>query len=276
MGGIAGDTGDISFHNCYNNAVITSVQAAGGITASCVGDMTHCYNSGQVRSMFGLAGSLTFDYVFGTMTSCFWDQESSGLQVAYSTSSFGVTVVNSEAKTTAQMQNINTYLSAGWDFVGETINGPNDIWYMPEDGGYPLLWWQPEPVAPEVSAAIDDFETGDFSSFDWKRSGDASWYITSVESNSGRYSAQAGSIADDEQTTLRLTRGGSGGEITFSVKVSSEQGFDELIFYIDGDEKGIWSGENDWVQVSFPVTAGSHTFEWRYEKDGSSEEDDTA
>ena len=130
------------------------------------------------------------------------------------------------------------------------------------------------PDEPEL--VIDDFETGNFSSFNWKRSGDASWYITSDESNSGRYSAQAGSIADDEQTTLRLTRGGSGGEITFSVKVSSEQGFDELIFYIDGDEKGIWSGENDWVQVSFPVTAGSHTFEWRYEKDGSSEEDDTA
>ena len=29
----------------------------------------------------------------------------------------------------------------GWDFVGETTNGNNDIWWMPEEGS-PRLWWE--------------------------------------------------------------------------------------------------------------------------------------
>jgi len=50
-----------------------------------------------------------------------------------------------------------------------------------------------------------------------------------------------------------------------------------LKFYIDGVRKGRWSGEEDWAEVSFPVTAGRRTFEWTYSKDGSeSEGDDTA
>jgi hypothetical protein len=51
------------------------------------------------------------------------------------------------------------------------------------------------------------------------------------------------------------------------LKVSSEQQWDYLKFYIDGAEKDRWSGEQDWLQVSFPVTAGTRTFEWIYEKD---------
>jgi hypothetical protein len=50
-----------------------------------------------------------------------------------------------------------------------------------------------------------------------------------------------------------------------------------LKFYIDGVEKDTWSGEEDWAEVSFPVTAGTRTFEWTYSKDGSdSSGDDTA
>ena len=37
------------------------------------------------------------------------------------------------------MQDIQTYLDAGWDMVGERENGTADIWRMPEGGGYPEL-----------------------------------------------------------------------------------------------------------------------------------------
>jgi len=67
------------------------------------------------------------------------------------------------------------------------------------------------------------------------------------------------------------------GNITFYRKVSSESGCDYLRFYIDGVEKGDWSGEEDWGEASFSVTEGTRTFEWTYSKDGSvSEGDDTA
>ena len=40
-----------------------------------------------------------------------------------------------------------------------------------------------------------------------------------------------------------------------------------LTFYIDGDEMDKWAGEIDWSQSTFNVTAGEHTFTWRYNKD---------
>jgi len=121
------------------------------------------------------------------------------------------------------------------------------------------------------------FETGDFSSFNWSFSGDTKWTITSAEKYSGNYSAQAGSIDDDEYTTLEITLDCVSGDISFYRKVSSESGYDYLKFYIDDTEKGEWSGEQEWEQVSFPVEAGTRTFTWTYSKDGSaSEGSDTA
>ncbi len=45
------------------------------------------------------------------------------------------------------MQTESTFTSAGWDFVGETVNGANDIWWIHEGKIYPRLWWENiEPV----------------------------------------------------------------------------------------------------------------------------------
>ena len=123
--------------------------------------------------------------------------------------------------------------------------------------------------ADDDSNATEDFETGDFRAFDWVTHGDADWIVSSAESHSGMYSAQAGSITDDESTTLTLTLDCTSGEISFYYKVSSESGFDHLEFYIDGILERRWSGEDDWTEVSFPVIAGERTFEWKYSKDGS-------
>jgi len=45
-------------------------------------------------------------------------------------------------KTTAEMQMESTFTSAGWDFVAETVNGPNDIWTIHEGADYPKQVWQ--------------------------------------------------------------------------------------------------------------------------------------
>ena len=126
-------------------------------------------------------------------------------------------------------------------------------------------------------AAEEGFESNNFSTFPWEHHGDASWTITSYEKHSGTYSAQAGSIDHEEKTTLQVILDCVSGDITFYRKVSSEGGCDYLKFYIDGEEKGEWSGTVDWGQVSFPVRAGTRTFEWTYSKDVSIyEDDDTA
>jgi len=126
------------------------------------------------------------------------------------------------------------------------------------------------PKSPPLDLIIDEgFETGNFSRFNWALSGDANWTITSAEKYSGNYSAQAGGISDDETTTLEITLDCVSGDIIFYRKVSSESGFDYLRFYIDGVEENKWSGEDDWAEVSVPITEGIRTFTWVYSKDGS-------
>jgi hypothetical protein len=124
---------------------------------------------------------------------------------------------------------------------------------------------------------VEDFETNDFSKFSWSISGEQSWETTRSERHSGFFSARSGSIEDFESTTLQVSVDCVSSDITFYYKISSEPRHDNLKFKIDGVEKGAWSGEEDWSEVSFPVDKGTRTFEWTYSKDGSdSEGDDTA
>jgi len=34
------------------------------------------------------------------------------------------------------------FISSGWDFVAETENGTEDIWWILEGHDYPRLWWE--------------------------------------------------------------------------------------------------------------------------------------
>lgn len=59
------------------------------------------------------------------------------------------------------------------------------------------------------------------------------------------------------------------GVLTFTYKVSSENNYDWLSFYVDSVRVFRWSGEQGWSSVNYEFSAGEHTFEWRYEKDYS-------
>lgn len=58
-----------------------------------------------------------------------WDIESSKLAI----SAAGI------GKTTAEMLDPNTFMSASWDLVGEIHNGTHEVWQIPDKGGYPVL-----------------------------------------------------------------------------------------------------------------------------------------
>jgi len=91
-----------------------------------------------------------------------------------------------------------------------------------------------------------------------------------LQANSGLYCAQAGPVADNQTSRLQLISKCGAGKATFSLKVSSELGWGKLTVGIDGILQGQWSDDVDWTQKVVPVTAGPHTFDWTYEKDGSS------
>ncbi len=119
-----------------------------------------------------------------------------------------------------------------------------------------------------VSTAIS-FETATIPE-DWTFGGSQNWTISTDEAYDGTYSIKSGAIGDNQESIIQVQIATTqNGDISFFKKVSSEQGYDKLYFYIDGTEKGNWSGSVDWSEESFPVTAGEHTFKWKYAKDGS-------
>lgn len=121
----------------------------------------------------------------------------------------------------------------------------------------------------KIGAIVEDFETGDFDQNDWQFDGDEDWEITE-NSWEGTYAAKSGGIGNLESSELILEWDCGGDDsIAFQRKVSSEGSYDFLIFYIDGSMMDQWSGEQGWQRVAYPVSSGTHTFKWIYEKDWS-------
>ncbi len=121
-----------------------------------------------------------------------------------------------------------------------------------------------------VGRQVEDFETGDFSAFPWQMSGNQPWIVNNVIVYEGTYGARSGSIGNNQSSTMSVALEDlQAGEISFYYKVSTESGWDHLRFYVDGDQRGEWSGELDWRAATYPVVAGTHTFRWTYSKDGS-------
>jgi len=119
-----------------------------------------------------------------------------------------------------------------------------------------------------IGITMEDFETGDFTAFEWINSGDAPWVIISDAPFEGEFSAKSGEITDNENSDLMISFETMGeGEISFYRKVSSEENWDFLKFYIGNTVLGEWSGEADWEQFIYPVAAGPHTLKWTYVKD---------
>ncbi len=125
-----------------------------------------------------------------------------------------------------------------------------------------------------VGLQIEDFESGDFSAYSWTMAGDADWAIQESTIYEGVYSAVSGDINDNQTSALEVTINvNEESEISFWYNLSSEESYDELHFYIDGNEVNEYADEA-WTEVIETIPAGTHTLKWTYEKDGSVSNDD--
>lgn len=119
-----------------------------------------------------------------------------------------------------------------------------------------------------VNPIVDDFESAGFEAFPWLETPVFPWEVTTEMPYWGQYCVQSADIADQQISELRLRlQVLEDGFIGFARRVSTEEGWDFLRFYIDGEEQAQWSGEADWEEFRFPVQAGERTFLWRYQKD---------
>jgi hypothetical protein len=97
--------------------------------------------------------------------------------------------------------------------------------------------------------------------------GDKDWFVQSADYFNDGDAARSGNITHNQKSWMQTTVNGAG-TLSFSWKVSSEQNYDYLEFYIDGKLQDRISGTVDFHQMTYTIyTAGLHTLEWRYVKD---------
>jgi hypothetical protein len=127
-----------------------------------------------------------------------------------------------------------------------------------------------------VGLIFEDWETNNFEKFPWRfehdTNGGVNWALAGSGSQyEGNYCAKSGAIPNYGTTSLRINYlVNANDSIKFYKKVSSEEDYDYLKFYIDGNMIDSWSGTADvWSLVKYPVTGGYHIFKWEYMKDVS-------
>lgn len=119
-----------------------------------------------------------------------------------------------------------------------------------------------------INLIMETWESGDDQSFPWAYGGNEDWFVTQDNPYQGDFCMQSGDITHNQSSALTIALEFLGdGELGFARKVSSEDGWDFLRMYIDGSMVAEWSGEQDWAEEAFDLTAGFHTITWAYEKD---------
>jgi hypothetical protein len=133
-GGLAGMNNHGSISNCYSTGSVSGSsgsQCVGGLVGmNDEGSIINCYSTGAVSgSSYAIGGLVGYKYA-SVISSSFWDVNTSGWMT--STGGTGLS--------TAQMKQQASF--TGWDFVGETANGTEDIWAIKETVDYPKLVWE--------------------------------------------------------------------------------------------------------------------------------------
>jgi hypothetical protein len=125
--------------NCYTTADVHGIENIGGLVGrSRDRSISNSYSIGRVNSAGTYVGGLVGRLYSGTVSNSFWDVIRSGCE----TGSVGIGL------TTTQMQDPNTFIDAGWDFI-------TPIWIMCNEGEYPKLWWQGCNTPPVAFAGKD-------------------------------------------------------------------------------------------------------------------------
>ena len=138
-GGLVGYCNTSStIYNSYAGGTVTIPTFSGGLIGIMASSsvVTNCYSYTAVSGTTNKGGFIG-RHGSGTISGSFWDTEVSGLANAAGFGSPG----GITGLTTTAMKTESNYFAAGWDFVGETVNGTNDYWAMSagNNNGYPNL-----------------------------------------------------------------------------------------------------------------------------------------
>ena len=96
----------------------------------------------------------------------------------------------------------------------------------------------------------------------------AGFIVANDAAKQGAYSLKNSFIDHGQTAAVQVTINvQTAGIVRFDYQVSTECGWDFLRFLIDGVLQGQWSCISGWANVTFPISAGTHTLTWEYFKD---------
>ena len=119
--------------NSYSTASTANSITAGGLVGNAMATASetiiqYCWAAGSIAAL-GSPRGLSFGT--GIVADSYWDSTTTG-QASSDGGGTGLA--------TGAMQMEASF--AGWDFVGETANGSQDIWHIDEGADYPRLYWE--------------------------------------------------------------------------------------------------------------------------------------
>jgi len=118
-----------------------------------------------------------------------------------------------------------------------------------------------------VNLNLEDFEDEDYIA-EYISDGLYPWYTDYTNSVSGTSSLRSGNIDDEQMSEMTISIDVvEAGDLIFNSRVSTEEDYDFLTFYINDFEVGSWSGEIPWSSYSFPLNVGQYELRWSYVKD---------
>ncbi|KAJ6242830.1 transmembrane protein [Anaeramoeba flamelloides] len=129
--------------------------------------------------------------------------------------------------------------------------------------------WVDQLVLEESQPTITLGDALDNQDLTFTTGGDPEWYQQEEEYHYDNDAARSGDCKDNQESWFSTEISGKG-YISFYWKVSSEDNWDYLQFYIDGELQDRISGNVDWIKKTYTVDKEStYTLKWVYSKDGS-------
>ncbi|NIP27033.1 MAG: PASTA domain-containing protein [Phycisphaerae bacterium] len=196
------DSGAVS--NCYATGSVGGYTPVGGLIGySRNSNVTNCYAAVSVVGTVYIGGFIGRSS-YNSYLSCFYDSDINPYLVGIGSGSDP----NVVGRTREIMQIEDTFTSCGWDFVGETANGTEDIWLMPPCG-YPAFSWQQLVFVPDVAGMLlDDAKSA-------LRAAGLNFLITSRNYSDSvpggsviEFSPEAGSIVADNSSIIIVVSAG--------------------------------------------------------------------
>ena len=130
IGGLVGNNSGFII-NCHAKGSIVAGYSStfiGGLVGFNYNFISNCYATTYTYGNYAIGGLIGGNG--GSVSASFWDINTSGK----------TTSAGGEGKTTAEMQDANTYTNAGWDFVTTSTNNTSGHWVI-EQNNYPQLYF---------------------------------------------------------------------------------------------------------------------------------------